>query len=291
MDHHLAIALSLTASVSFAFFSIVARKALGATTPYVGAVIGLAIGIPILGGLSLVYSDWSGLTYEAAVWFFVGGIFAPGFSRLLLFMGYRTIGVGRTMPLVTITPFLATLVAIAWLGEHPNLAVWVAIFFVTGGCLFLTVKPEGDSDWRRIHMIYPFLHAFMMAFVNTSRRYGLLLYGDFIIGALIANAVSLPTLLLLAPALPKAERFRMDMRGLVWFTVAGFINMVAYIAFFAAFQYGEVFIVMPLSYTAPLFSLLLARVWLREEEKLTWQKWAGSALLFIGTAIIALASA
>lgn len=140
-------------------------------------------------------------------------------------------------------------------------------------------------------MIYPFLHAFMMAFVNTSRRYGLLLYGDFIIGALIANAVSLPTLLLLAPALPKAERFRMDMRGLVWFTVAGFINMVAYIAFFAAFQYGEVFIVMPLSYTAPLFSLLLARVWLREEEKLTWQKWAGSALLFIGTAIIALASA
>ena len=47
------------------------------------------------------------------------------------------------MPLVTITPFLATLVAIAWLGEKPDVAVWLAIFFVTAGCLFLTVKPKG----------------------------------------------------------------------------------------------------------------------------------------------------
>ena len=82
----------------------------------------------------------------------------------------------------------------------------------------------------------------------------------------------------------------MDMRGFRWFTIAGVINAVAYIAYFAAFQYGEVFIVMPLSYTAPLFSLLLARVWLKEEEKLTWQKWAGAALLFCGTVIIAWAS-
>ena len=69
-------------SVSFAVFSIVARKGLGETSPYAGAIIGLAIGIPILGGLSLVFSDWGGLTYKAALWFFLGGIFAPGFSRL-----------------------------------------------------------------------------------------------------------------------------------------------------------------------------------------------------------------
>ncbi len=291
MDHHLAIGLSLTSSFLFAVFSIVARKGVGETTPFVGALIGLAIGIPILGVLSLLFSDWGGLSREAALWFVAGGLLAPGLSRLLLFLGYRTIGVGRTMPLVTITPFLATLVAVAWLGEEPSLAVWTAIFFVTGGCLLLTVKPEGDADWRRIHMVYPFLHAVVMAFVSSFRRYGLILYADPVIGALIANVVSLPALLLLAPALPASERFRMDPQGVRWFALAGVVNAGAYLAFFAAFQYGEVFIVMPLSYTAPLFSLLLAHVWLKEEEKTTWQKWAGAVLLFIGTAIIAWASA
>lgn len=287
MDRHLAVGLSLASSVLFAWFSIVARKGLGEASPYVGAVIGLAIGIPILGGLSLVFSDWSLLSYQAALWFVIGGILAPGFSRFLLFLGFRTIGVGRTMPLVTITPFLSTLAAIAWLGEEPGLAVWVAIFFVMGGCLFLTMKPEGDADWRRAHMIYPLLHAVVMAIASTLRRYGLLLYGDPLIGATIANVVSLPTILLFAPALPASERFRMAGAGLKWFVVAGVVNAAAYLAFFSAFQYGEVFIVMPLSYTAPLFALAFARVWLGEEEKLTWQKWAGGVLLFFGAIMIA----
>lgn len=286
MDHYLAISLSLASAVLFAAFSIIARKGLGGTSPYVGAVIGLAIGVPILGGLSLVFSSWRQLSLHAAIWFVIGGILAPGFSRFLLFLGFRTIGVGRTMPLVTITPFLSALVSIAWLGERPGAAIWVAIFFVMAGCLFLTIKPEGDSDWRRAHMAYPFLHAAVMAVASSARRYGLLLYGDPIIGATIANIVSLPTLLLFAPALPPAERFRMDRAGLRWFALAGVVNAAAYLAFFSAFQYGEVFIVMPVSYTAPLFSLLLARIWLREEEEITWPKTAGALLVFVGMATI-----
>ncbi len=290
MEHYLAIVLSLASAVLFAVFSVIARKGLGETTAYVGAVVGLAIGIPILGGLSLAFSSWGQLSYRAGLWFLAGGVLAPGFSRFLLFLGFRTIGVGRTMPLVTITPFLSTLVAIAWLGERPGPAVWIAIVFVMAGCLFLTVKPEGDSDWRRVHMIYPFLHAVVMAVASTLRRYGLLVYGDPLIGATIANLVSLPALLLFAPALPEAERFRMDWVGLKWFSLAGVVNAAAYLAFFSAFQYGEVFVVMPLSYTAPLFSLALARVWLKEEEKLTWRKWAGGVLLFFATMMIAWAS-
>lgn len=291
MEHYLAVGLSLASSVLFAVFSVVARKGLGGTSPYVGALIGLGLGIPLLGGVSLAFSDWGALSPRAALWFVIGGVLAPGFSRFLLFLGFRTIGVGRTMPLVTITPFLSTLAAIAWLGEEPGAAAWIAIFFVMAGCAFLTMKPEGDADWRRAHMIFPLLHALVMALASTLRRYGLLLYGDPLIGATIANAVSLPTLLLLAPALPAAERFRMDAAGLRWLLVAGAVNAAAYLAFFSAFQYGEVFIVMPLSYTAPLFSLALARVWLGEEERLTWQKWAGAALLFFATIMIAWASA
>ena len=56
--------------------------------------------------------------------------------------------------------------------------------------------------------------------------------------------------------------------------------------YFLALGFGEVSIVVPISYTAPLFSLLFARIWLREEERLDWRKVVGACLLFAGVVLI-----
>ncbi|MBI3024487.1 MAG: EamA family transporter [Candidatus Tectomicrobia bacterium] len=154
-----AVALSLTSAVLFATFSVMVRKALSAGTAYAGVVISLAVGLPMLGGLSLAVSSWGDLTLVAAGWFLLGGILAPGIGRLLLFQGIRHIGVGRTMPLVMLTPFFSTTLAVAWLGERPGPAVWAATASVVAGCVLLSVTPAGDADWRRIHLLLPLGHA------------------------------------------------------------------------------------------------------------------------------------
>jgi drug/metabolite transporter (DMT)-like permease len=249
-------------------------------------VISLLVGFPILGGLSLVFSSWGKLTWEAAWWFILGGLIAPGFGRLLLFLGIRHIGVGRAMPLVTTTPFFATLLAAAWLGERPGPAVWGATACVVAGCALLSLKPAGDADWRRIHILYPLGHSLALAVASATRRHALLLTPDPIIGALIASLASLPVVLLSGRLLPAQERFRVSRPALLGFLLMSVVNTLGFLLFFASFRYGEVWLVVPLGYSAPLFSLLFARFWLREEEKVTWNKTAGALLLFLGMAAI-----
>ncbi|MBI2177832.1 MAG: DMT family transporter [Candidatus Tectomicrobia bacterium] len=286
MNPLVAVALSLTSAVLFATFSVMVRKALSAGTAYAGVVISLAVGLPMLGGLSLAVSSWGDLTLVAAGWFLLGGILAPGIGRLLLFQGIRHIGVGRTMPLVMLTPFFSTTLAVAWLGERPGPAVWAATASVVAGCVLLSVKPAGDADWRRIHLLLPLGHAVVLAFATITRRHALLLLPDPVIGAFLANLSSLPIVLLSGRLLPPAERFHVNRAGLLRYSLISVVNTVSFLFFFASFRYGEVWLVVPLGYSAPLFALLLARLWLREEERAAWNKWWGAALLFLGMAMI-----
>ncbi len=280
-----AVALAAASAILFGIFSVLARRAMTSSSAFAGALISFGVGLPILAALSLVFSSWRALTLEAALWFALGGVLAPGMARCFLFLGIRYIGVGRAMPMATITPFLSTLVAILWLGEAPGPAVLAATVFVAAGCVLLSMKPVGDADWRRIFLLLA-AHAVVMAFSATLRRVALEALPDPIIGATIATAVSIPTLLLFLPFLPKEERFRVDRRGLRTFLISGVLNTAAFLSFFWAFQYGEVSVVVPVGYSAPLFSLLFARLWLKDVERITWQKWTGALLLISGVATI-----
>ncbi|MBI3128223.1 MAG: DMT family transporter [Candidatus Tectomicrobia bacterium] len=286
MDPLIAVTFSVTSAVVFASFSVLVRKTLSVGSAYAGAVISLVVGLPILGGLSLLFSSWERLTWEAAAWFALGGLFAPGLGRLLLFQGIRHIGVGRTMPLVMLTPVFSTALAVAWLGERPGPAAWLATASVAAGCVLLSLKPVGDADWRRVHLLLPLGHAAVLALASITRRHALLIAPDPIIGSFLANLVSLPCVLACAPLFPPEERFRVNRTGLLRFGLISVLNTFAFLLFFSSFRFGEVWLVVPLGYSAPLFSLLFARFFLREEERVTWQKGWGALLLFLGMAII-----
>ncbi|MDA0999672.1 MAG: DMT family transporter [bacterium] len=286
MNPPLAIAFAVGSAIMFGAFSVMVRSATRSASPFAGVLISLLIGLPMLVVLSLFYSDWSQLTFRAALWFAIGGILAPGLGRMMLFMGIRYIGVGRAMPFSTLTPFLSTLVAVVWLAEQPGIAVLMATLLVVGGCALLSMKPVGDSDWRRIFLLLPVGHSVAMAFSTTSRRYALDMVPDSIIGATIATAVSIPALFLFLPFLPKEERFHVDRRALRIFLVSGLLNTLSYLLFFTSFRYGAVYLVVPFAYTAPLFALIFSYFWLRGMERLTWQKWGGALLLIAGVLVI-----
>lgn len=286
MNPALAIAFATGSAITFATFSVMVRSATRSASPFAGVLISLLIGLPVLIILSLFYSDWSQLTFRAALWFAIGGFLAPGLGRMLLFLSIHYIGVGRAMPLSTLTPFLSTVVAIFWLSEAPGAAVLMAVFLVVGGCALLTMKPAGDSGWRRIFLLLPLGHSVVMAFSTTSRSFALDMFPDPIIGATIATAVSIPVLFLFLPFLPKGERFRVDRRALRIFLVSGLINTFSFLLFFTSFRYGAVYLVVPLAYTAPFFALIFSHIWLKGIERITWQKWVGALLLISGVIVI-----
>ena len=111
------------AALSFGTFSVIARKAMNVGTAYAAALVTVLMGIPIMLALSFIFSSWAKLTLEAALWFALAGILAPGIGRTLVYLSIRYIGVGRAMPLMALTPFTAMVVAVVFLGERPGPAV------------------------------------------------------------------------------------------------------------------------------------------------------------------------
>ncbi len=290
MDSSLAVGFALFAALSFGTFSVMARKAMNVGTAYAAALVTVLMGIPIMLVLSFIFSSWEKLTLEAALWFALAGMLAPGIGRTLVYLSIRYIGVGRAMPLMALTPFTAMVAAVIWLGERPGPAVLGATTFVVAGCALLAMKPEGDRDWRRVHLLIPFAQSVAVAFAAVVRRHSLLLFPDYILGSTIASLAALPVMLLFQPFLPKKERFRIDPGKLGIFIACGLVNTMAFFSFFAAFQFGQVYFVMPVGFAAPFFALIFSRVWLKEEEPLTWQKWAGAVALFAGVVIVAMSA-
>ncbi len=277
-----AVLFSISSAVLFAVFSVMARRNMRRASAFTGSLVTLSVGVSALAAASAFLSPWSTLTPQVAVWFLVAGALAPGVAQALMFLSISYIGVGRAMPLITVTPFLSTLVAMTWLGERPGLVVVGATLLVVAGCVLIALKKEGERPWRRIFILMPIAHAVSFAFAASMRKYALTLLPEPLLGATLAYAISIPVLFLFYPFLPADERLSFERAGLWGFVAAGSVLTVSFLCHFMAYRYGEVSIVAPIVYTAPLFSLLLARIWLKEEEEITWRKTAGALLLFIG---------
>lgn len=286
MNTFLAAGLALISASTFGLFSVMARKAMNMGSALTASIVSVMVGIPIMFTLTLFFSSWGKLTPLAVFWFALTGFLAPGLARPLVYLSIRFIGVGRAMPLITLTPFVSTVVAVLWLKEKPGSVLYGATALIVAGCILISLKPEGDRDWRRIFLFLPLVHSLTMAFASTTRRYSLLVMPDFFIGVLIASIASLPAMLLFMPFLPREERLRIEPGGLRMMIYCGLVNSISFIIFFSAFRFGPVSVVVPIGYSAPLFALVFTRVWLREEEVLTWQKWGGAVTLFAGVVLV-----
>ncbi len=163
MDSFLAVFFSLCCAVTFGAFSVIARKALPYATAYANSVIALAVGLVFVGGVSVFVSPWSRLGGEAATWFLAAGLTSPVISRYLLYLGIQHVGVGRTMPLVALTPFFSAVLAFLWLGERPGAGIYIATVFVVVGSVLVSFRSEGESAWRRIHLLLPVAHALLVS--------------------------------------------------------------------------------------------------------------------------------
>ena len=121
----------------------------------------------------------------------------------------------------------------------------------------------------------PFCWGLAATFIKLGLADGL----SPVVGALIANAVAFPLnylmiLALLRDGSPKSP----DRRSLLFIVAAGVLMAFANLFYFVAIDLAQVSIAVPLSNTSPIFTLGLARLFLRHEHI--------TARLIIGTIVI-----
>ena len=114
----LAVAFALGSAVLFGAMTVALRFGLrdGTGDPMLGAVVTTSIAA-LVAATAAFFSDGEPLTRNAAIFFLLAGLIAPGLSQPLFTWGVRDAGPSRTSVVVGTAPLFAAATAIVFLGE------------------------------------------------------------------------------------------------------------------------------------------------------------------------------
>lgn len=141
-----ALLLAVAASLGWAGFDLL-RKLLVREVPPVALVFLLTIGSAPLFAVWLAVEGAARPApgYLAPA---VGSVLLNVFANLLFLQGMRTAPLSVTIPLLSLTPVFATLLAVPLLGERPSAVDALGIVLVVAGAIWLNGKREGPAGDR-----------------------------------------------------------------------------------------------------------------------------------------------
>ena len=152
----LAVSFALLAAFGFgsgAIFVRLATQRLPATT---ATFVSVAVGATIAVCLALAFnlSEMTSQPASAFAWFALFAVVSYPVARLIYFTSISMVGPTRTSPIIAIAPVFAVGLAIAVLGERPNLLVGLGtpvivvgiVLVVTGGRRFEAARGRVIAD-------------------------------------------------------------------------------------------------------------------------------------------------
>ena len=201
----------------------------------------------------------------AAVLFGCIGLFFPGAVALLNFESNRLMGPNIAGAVSSITPVFAVLLAVLLLGETLSSARVLALTAIVCG-VSMTYWGRGKIlSGRSVWLLaLPLAASAIRGLVQPIIKLGLAWWpnpiGAVVIGYTVSSAV-----LVISARLRSMSGATFDRRGALWFSAVGICNGLAVLAMYAALGNGPVTVVSPLIASYPLVTLLLSRVFLKDE--------------------------
>ena len=269
------------AAVGFGVAGVLLKRGLQYAGPFGAALVSVIFTTAFIWLLTVLTTPLARLlTWK--VWpFLVAGLVAPGLARLVFFVGIDRIGVARAFSVMATAPLFAVALAIAFLGERPSPLLLVGALAIAIGGVLLARRAPDEARWRRRDMIFPALGALGFALRDNLSRWGLREYGDALVAA---AATSLAVMLVFASV--RRARFHLPRAGLVFFGFSGLAEGSAYLAMWRALAIGEVSVVSPLVNAHSIVAIVLAAVFLRDLERVTWPIAVAAVLIVAGVVIV-----
>ena len=279
---------ALLSSLGFATSHILIRRGLAKSNPLAGFCISISISAITLWILAVLYLPLSSFWTHAIWYFIVGGVFASGLGRWLVYIAIDKLGVARSIPVASTSPMFASILAVFLVGERWTLLAFLGTVFIIGGVIIISRTPSQKLEWRRTDLIFPLMAALSFALSANVRKLGFFI--DNL--PLMASCVNATTGLLLGMLLIAGQGgvkvLRMPKRIFGWFLAAGLCNTGGMLANFYALSTGDVVIVEPLISTNPVLSVILTAIFLRDVETVNLRVGLGVAGTFVGTVLLVL---
>jgi len=277
---------ALQAALCFAVSHVLIRRGLVTSNALAGSFFSLTLSAAVMWLLAPFFVPFAKFWTPALGYFIVAGVFAPALGRTLNFVGIERIGVARSVPVINISPVVASILAVFVLREVWTLQNMLGTGFVVLGVIVLSSAQPAKGLWRKIDIIYPLLGAIVFGISINLRKLGLMV--DNV--PFIAAAVTSTTGFLFALGMLRTTRgrqiFSMSRQSFGWLFAAGIVNTGAVLSNFYALSLGKVVIVEPLVSTNPVLSILLSAIFLKDLETVTSRVIAGALCTVVGTILV-----
>lgn len=284
----IAASYAMSTAVVFATFSVFIRKGSEHANALTGVFIGMLTSLPVM--IAVTWYYWEPEWWSPAAFFFFGlaGLVGPAMSRVFLYLSISYLGVARAMPFNSLTPFFATSLAVAFLGERPGALILAGTLFIICGGVTLTYKKPEDTSWQRKHLWLAFASSITAALSFLFRKLAFAHVAAPLMGATLSTLAGFVFLLAFVPLFPAAQKPNQFRRPRAWliFGFCGLLNALGFFLHFTAISIGDLSIVAPLTSTAPIFSLIMSFFMLRRVERITPPIIAGTICMVVGAALI-----
>jgi drug/metabolite transporter (DMT)-like permease len=275
-------------ALSFAVANVTVRHGMRYSTPLTATFVSLIVHTSVLWtALFLTYGIPS-VKFVAVAAFCLTGVVQP-IMRFCQYKGMEKIGTSRAVTLRNTYPVLTVLIGITLLGEHLTLLGTLGTALVVVGIFLSSWKlDEQFKDFRWLHAIYPLITSTITAFVHPLRRYALLQSNEPLFFAALVGPISLLSFAAFYWSPASSEKLVWDRRALVPFMFSGLAETLAVLFLLFAYSNGPVVIVAPISSTVPIWTMLLAAIFLKDLERFTKAGVLGSVLVVVGVVAISL---
>ena len=293
-----AIVLSLLSGFGFGSAAVLARAGMQGISPLSSTLISVVVSFCPTLILALVFalSDIKDLPPVALAWFFLLGVVNFLGGRTCSYQAIGRIGASRTSAVQSTAAVFAAIFAITITGERPHFVVLLGTLTVVLGlsaALGNSIR-VGVSDNRGI------LIGFGLAMVAAASYGGTNViakelteqYGS----PLMVSAFSLLFGIILLWPLAGSSTVRevLESKGNMTFALsAGFSGLAAatgVIALYFALQRADVTVVSPIVSTNPIFTLILAQIFISRMENLTKWLFLGVGITVAGVALVTVGS-
>jgi len=276
--------LALAAAILSAVATIFVRQGLRGSDPYTGAWINMIVGAIGLWIRVLVTGSVGEVSPRSLLLFAAAGLIGTVGGRLTRFLAIEKVGAAVSAAVGSLTPLIASLLAILLLGERVTLPIVVGTVVITIGTVLLSTSGErlGFRPWQ---IVLPLISATCFGIVQIIRKLGL---DDM--GPVLGTSINLTAALIAFSALMLASGHRgiyaCRGRPLVHFILAGLTENAGVFLTIVALTLGAVSVVTPLTATTPIFVLILSHFFLKGVEVLTARVVAGTLLIVLGVCVI-----
>lgn len=280
--------LALFTALSYATANVSVRLGLKHSTATTATVTSLTCHTAILWSAVFLTGGIPEVPTAAILAITVAGVLQP-VMRFCHYMGIDKVGASRAVTLRNSYPILSVIVAIMVLHEEVSISSLVGTLSVVIGVIFTSWKLERQlRSYHWWHLIFPLGTALITGVAHPIRRYAMTLSDEPLFFAALVGIISFVCFAGYI-ALPFAtESLVWHPKSLIPFLVAGLFETLGVLLILTAFTAGPVVTVSPIVGTSPIWTVLLAAVFLRDVERISIYTVIGTLCVVTGVIAISL---